>query len=85
MGNMFMSDIFIYLRKSTEKGDGPVITNRGSVAFFTDRALMPSFHSAGNISMEKLKLKTNFSKWAKIIKVIPKNKTRDTIQSSRFC
>lgn len=33
MEKMLMSGKFIYPRKSTEKGDGPVITNRCAIFF----------------------------------------------------
>jgi hypothetical protein len=40
MGNMPMSYKFLYLRKSTEKHNGPIINNRGFVAIFLKNGTM---------------------------------------------
>jgi hypothetical protein len=48
-----MNDKFMYLRKSIEKGDRPVITNRGSVAFFflrPEQSCLLSIHQEMSVS-----------------------------------
>jgi hypothetical protein len=80
-----MCDNFKYLRESTNTGNRRVIANRRFTALSKIKAMTFTSEQPGNVCVDKVRLKINFTKGGKNLRATLYIKARNSIQTNRFC